>query len=325
MKVSTKHMTTKQLQVYGARIRLAWFRKAEELGKVTEACKYFGIARSEYYFWHKRWLESGKKLVSLYDLPRTPHSNPKELDEDTISLIVAVRLETGYGERTLETVLARDYDCVVSHHGIGNVLKRTELAKKVKPKPRQRQLDTYEYAPGERGQMDVKHWKRTAYQYDLIDCATRLKYKRLYPGVSPAETVDFLEHARRFFAPAFTFQEIQTDNGMEFTYTQLPQVKKEHPVGAYLKSCGIIHRLIRARSPNLNGRIERSHGTDKAGFKHTQREHTVANLQEFLTEDCVRYNTYRPHHALNMMTPLEYLQSLPGYEDATIDLSVLHV
>jgi len=55
MKVSTKQMTTKQLQVYGARIRLAWFRKAEELGKVTEACKYFGIARSEYYYWHKRW------------------------------------------------------------------------------------------------------------------------------------------------------------------------------------------------------------------------------------------------------------------------------
>jgi len=32
MKVSTKQMTTKQLQVYGARIRLAWFRKAEEIG-----------------------------------------------------------------------------------------------------------------------------------------------------------------------------------------------------------------------------------------------------------------------------------------------------
>ena len=323
--MSTKQMTTKQLQVYGARIRLAWFRKASELDNVSEACKYFGLSRSEYYFWHKRWVESGRKLVSLYDLPRTPHSSPKELDEDTISLIVAVRLETGYGERTLETVLARDYDCVVSHHGIGNVLKRTGLVKKVRRKPRQRQLDARAYAPGERGQMDVKHWKRTAYQYDIIDCATRLKYKRLYDGVSPAHTVDFLEHARRFFAPAFEFREIQTDNGMEFTFTQMPQVKIQHPVDVYLEKCGIAHRLIRASSPNLNGRIERSHGTDKAGFRHAHREHTVANLQTFLTEDCVRYNTYRPHHSLNMMTPLEYLQSLPGYENATIDLSVLNV
>jgi len=131
--------------------------------------------------------------------------------------------------------------------------------------------------------------------------------------------------ARRFFAPAFEFTEIQTDNGMEFTYTQLPQVKKQHPVDAYLERCGIAHRLIRASSPNLNGRIERSHGTDKAGFKHAGQAHTVANLQAFLTEDCVRYNTYRPHRALDMKTPLEYLQSLPGYENATIDLSVLNV
>ena len=83
-------MTTKQLQVYGARIRLAWFRKAEELGNVREACKYFGIARSEYYYWHKRWLESGKKLTSLYDQARTPHSSPRELDDDTVSLIMTV-------------------------------------------------------------------------------------------------------------------------------------------------------------------------------------------------------------------------------------------
>lgn len=323
--MSTKYMTTKQLQVYGARIRLAWFRKAEELGNVSEACKYFGVARSEYYYWHRRWLESGKKLVSLYDLPRTPKSHSAQLSEDTVSLIVAVRIETGYGERTLETVLARDYNCVVSHHGIGNVLKRAELVKKVKSKARKRQLDAYEYAPGERGQMDVKHWKRTAYQYDLIDCATRIKYKRLYDGVSPEHTVDFLEHAQRFFGPAFTFTEIQTDNGMEFTYKQMPQVKKKHPVDVYLEAHGIGHRLIRASSPNLNGRIERSHGTDKAGFRHTGQPHTVSALQAFLSADCVRYNTYRPHHALNMMTPLEYLQSLPGYENATINLSVLDV
>jgi transposase InsO family protein len=325
MKVSTKQMTTKQLQVYGARIRLAWFRKAEELGQVRDACAYFGIARSEYYYWHKRWAESGKKLISLYDLSRTPHSSPKQLDEDIISLIVAVRIDTGYGERTLEKVLARDYDCVVSHHGIGNVLKRAALTRRVTRKARQRQLDSYEYAPGERGQMDVKHWKRTAYQYDIIDCATRIKYKRLYYGVSPAHTVDFLDHARRFFAPAFEFQEIQTDNGMEFTFTQMPQVRKKHPVDVYLESCGITHRFIRASSPNLNGRIERSHGTDKAGFRYAGHDYTVANLQAFLTEDCVRYNTYRPHHALGMMTPLEYLQSLPGYENATVDLSVLNV
>jgi hypothetical protein len=68
--VRTRRMTAKQLQVYGARIRLAWFRKADELGSVVTACKYYGIPRSEYYYWHSRWLASGTQLTSLYDQPR---------------------------------------------------------------------------------------------------------------------------------------------------------------------------------------------------------------------------------------------------------------
>lgn len=324
--MSTKNMTKKQLQVYGARIRLAWFRKAEELGNVSEACQWYGVPRSEYYYWHKRWLEGGKMLTSLYDQPRTPHSSPRELDDDTVSLILAVRHETGYGKHALETVLARDYGCRVSHRGINNTLGRAGLLAPTKPrKPRKRQLDDYPYAPGERGQLDVKHWRRVAYQYDIVDCATRIKYKRLYDSPTPEHTVDFLKRAIRFFEPAFSFQEVQTDNGMEFTFTQMPQVKIKHPVDIYLEGMGIYHRLIRASSPNLNGRIERSHGVDKAGFKRLGLEHTVGNLQAFLTEDCVRYNTYRPHQSLGMKTPIEYLQSLPGFENANVDLSVLDV
>jgi transposase InsO family protein len=112
---------------------------------------------------------------------------------------------------------------------------------------------------------------------------------------------------------------------MEFTYTQMPQIQEKHPIDVYLQSVGIRHHLIKASSPHLNGRIERSHGVDKAGFKHTGRTMTVQNLQQFLNEDCLRYNTYRPHQSLGMKTPLEYLQSLPGFESATINLSVLNV
>lgn len=323
--MSTKHMTTKQLQVYGARIRLAWFRKAEELGNVSEACKYYGVPRSDYYYWHKRWLERGKKLAGLYDQSRTPHHHPNELGEDMMSLILAVREDTGYGKLDLSFVLKRDYNTEVSPHGVNNVLARAGLLKKHRKHKRTRQLDEYVYYPGERGQLDVKHWKRVAYQYDIVDCATRIKYKRLYDNFTPENTVDFIKRAIRFFGPAFAFQTIQTDNGMEFTYTQMPQIKEKHPIDIYLENIGIEHRLIKASSPHLNGRIERSHGVDKAGFKHSGRTMTVQNLQQFLIEDCVRYNTYRPHQSLGMKTPLEYLQSLPGFENATINLSVLNV
>lgn len=305
-------MTGKQLQVYGARIRLAWFRTAEELGSVTAACKYYGIARSEYYYWHSRWLIQGKALTSLYDLPRIPKSHKNDLDEEMVSLIVQLRLGLGYGEAKLAVVLERDYGVILSRHAVGNVLRRAHLTA---PKPRkrrvQRRLSDYEYTPGEVGQLDVKHWKHTAYQYDIVDCATRIKYKRLYPGVNPAYTVDFLEHAVRFFAPAFQFQCIQTDNGTEFVYDQLPQVKPDTltAVQKWLAERGIRHGRIPSRSPHLNGRIERSHGVDKDRYKKlTTNSHQKAELQAFLVEDCLDYNFYRPHSMLRMRTPVEYLQ-----------------
>jgi transposase InsO family protein len=322
-------MTNKQLLVYGARVRLAWFRKAEELGSVSAACSYYGIPRRTYYYWYKRWVSEDKALTSLYELPRTPKSHKADLAEETVSLIVQLRLGLGYGEAKLAVVLERDYGLRISRHGVGNVLRRAGLTE---PRPRkrrvQRRLSDYPYIPGEVGQMDVKHWKRAAYQYDIVDCATRIKYKRLYPGVSPAYTVDFLEHAIRFFAPAFTFQCIQTDNGMEFVYDALPQTKVDTltAMQRWLAAQGIRHGRIPPRSPQLNGRIERSHGVDKDRYKKlTTNSHQKTELQAFLIEDCLDYNFYRPHSMLRMLTPVEYLQGIPGYEAATLDTSVLYV
>jgi len=322
-------MTEKQLLVYGARVRLAWFRKAEELGKVTAACNYYGIPRRTYYYWFKRWEASDHNLTSLYDLPRTPKTHPKDSDKETVSLVLQLRWGMGYGEDALSHVLGRDYGVHISGHGVGNILKRAgELEKRKKKVRTGRQLSDRQYYPGEVGQMDVKHWKRKGYQYDLIDCATRIKYKRLYPGVNPAYTVDFLEHAVRFFEPAFSFQTIQTDNGMEFVYDQLPQTKPDTltAMQRWLVTNGIAHGRIPVRSPHLNGRIERSHGVDKDRYRRlTTNSHTKQELQAFLVEDCLDYNFYRPHSMLRMLTPVEYLQSLPGYERANLDTSVLYV
>lgn len=322
-------MTERQLLVYGARVRLAWFRKAEELGSVVAACRYYGIPRRTYYYWHSRWLEGGKQLASLYDLPRTPKSHKDDVSEELVSLIVQLRFALGYGEAKLAVVLERDYDITVSRHAVGNVLRRAGLTM---PKPRrrrvQRRLSDRQYIPGEVGQMDVKHWKKAAYQYDIVDCATRIKYKRLYPGVNPAYTVDFLEHAVRFFEPAFAFAEIQTDNGPEFVYDQKPQIKLTtlSPVQYWLQEHGIRHGRIPPRSPHLNGRVERPHGVDKDRYKKlTTNSHTKEELHAFLVEDCLDYNFYRPHSMLRMLTPVEYLQSIPGYEHATLETSVLYV
>jgi hypothetical protein len=50
-----------------------------------------------------------------------------------------------------------------------------------------------------------------------------------------------------------------------------------------------------------------------------------AELQAFLVEDCLDYNFYRLHSMLRMQMPVEYLQSLDGFADATLNTNVLYV
>ncbi len=80
------------------------------------------------------------------------------MSEDLASLIIQLRFSLEYGEAKLAVILERDYDASVSRHGVGNVLRRAGLTT---PKPRrrraQRHLSDRVYAPGEVGQMDVKH------------------------------------------------------------------------------------------------------------------------------------------------------------------------
>ncbi|QQS19798.1 helix-turn-helix domain-containing protein [Candidatus Saccharibacteria bacterium] len=120
-------MTEKQLLVYGARIRLGWFRKAEELGNVAAACRFYGIPRRTYYYWHSRWVSQGKALTSLYDMPRTPKSHTNDADDEVVSLVVQLRLGLGYGENALAHVLRRDYGVATSVHGVHNILSRAKL------------------------------------------------------------------------------------------------------------------------------------------------------------------------------------------------------
>ena len=325
-------MTNKQRLLYGARIRLGWFMEAERLGSVTAACRSLGVPRRTYYYWHERWLAGRKTLHSLCDQPKVPHTPAKEISPDIIGLIVGLRIEKMYGEDKLVDILARDYSIKISNHGVHNILKRAGLITERKKRVRAvRRLDSYPYRPGEVMQLDVKHWKRGGYQYDIIDCCTRIKFKYIFEDFNVNTTVKFLGMAIKFYEPAFKFELVQMDNGPEFTNENRhnPRQKIESRMSLpdkWLIAHNIEFRHIKPRCPHLNGRIERSHGVDKWRYNRMATgSHSLKELREFCIDDCLDYNTYRPHDMLGKMTPLEFLQSLTGFEHATIDTSVLYV
>lgn len=329
LKMRNRKMQDKQRRIYGARIRQGWFMEAKRLGSVTKACKSLGVPKSTYYYWHNRWIKGHKTLKSLMDESKTPKGHKNDSSDEIVSLVIQLRFGLMYCEEKLAFILKRDYNIKISKHGVHNILARAGLLDKRKKKARMsRRLDAYPYKPGEVMQLDVKHWKRSGYQYDIIDCCTRIKFKYVFEDYNVNTTVKFLAMALRFFKPAFDIELIQTDNGSEFTNNQAHLDRSKIPPLAlpeqWLISRGIGFRHIPPSSPHLNGRIERPHGVDKWRYKKmTTGSHKLSELKEFAVEDCLDYNTYRPHSMLGNMTPVEFLQSLPGYEDSCPDFSIL--
>ena len=65
---------------------------------------------------------------------------------------------------------------------------------------------------------------------------------------------------------------------------------------------GIVHKLIRPRTPEHNGKVERSHRIDQERFYRTLSFHSLGDLREQGSRWMKRYNS-TPRMALGLKTP----------------------
>jgi transposase InsO family protein len=91
---------------------------------------------------------------------------------------------------------------------------------------------------------------------------------------------------------------VYTDNGHEF------QTKFHW----HVEDQGICDVNVRPASPNPNGKVERSHLTDKLEFYQLLEYTDDVDLAEKLAAWEEFYNVHRPHGGLGGLTPHEVLQ-----------------
>jgi len=285
--------------------KLKVLNHAKKIGNIAKTCRYFGICRQTFYMWKKAYEEHGEKgLINNKPCPENHKLRiPKEIEEKIIHL----RTTYHFGCHMICWHLERYHHITISHNGCYRVLVRNKLNRlpeNIKKRSRTRFKRYEKKVPGHHVQVDVKflffkdhRGKRIRrFQYTAIDDCTRIRALKIYDKHTQGNAIDFINYVIDKFP--FRIKMIRTDNGHEF------QTKFHW----HVTDLGMQHVYIKPASPRLNGKVERSHLTDKREFYQCLDYSGDVDLRKKLKQWEDYYNFLRPHVGLMGKTPYEQLK-----------------
>lgn len=274
-----------------------------ESKNVRSLCKTFGISRSWFYKWKKRF--NPRNLASLGSLSRRPKKLASIKWATVIEICEWKRVNPKKSQYYLYNEWIREGrfpPC--SPKTIYNWWKRRNLIIARHRRKRGRsKLFNKAKSPGELIQIDTKFLPEKKYQYTAIDVVSKWRYLEAYSKLNQENSIDFLG---KILVEAknkgITISLIQTDNGHEF----------QSEFEEYLKSLSLKLQHTWIHTPDQNGVVERSHRTDEEEF-YQETEIDYTSLEEINTKLKIwleYYNTKRLHFSLNYQTPEEYLNKV---------------
>jgi len=298
-------MTPKELS--DIRRKLKVLNYATEIGNAAAACRHFGISGETFYKWKRAYARDGERaLINSKPCPQNPKlRTPAHIEEK----ILYLRRTYHLGQQPIAWYLLRYHDIKISPGAVYNVLKRNDLNRLPQNAKRSKRVQLWQRyekkVPGHHIQVDVKFLNFTdksgrrvrRYQYTAIDDATRIRALKVYERHNQENSISFVN----YFVGKFPFRihTIRTDHGHEF----------QARFHWHVEDLGINHTYIRVRTPRLNGKVERSHRTDKEEFYQLLSYTDDVDLNEKLAEWESFYNYFRPHRSLEGKTPYEVLRN----------------
>ena len=280
------------------------YRNCNDIGYV---CRKYHISRSSLWRWNKKYDGTKESLEDKSHRPLSKHPSAHTDEEikwikDLIrrnphitlnEIWYKLKINKGYTRKPASLYRILRKIGYYNNPEIKGTSKRhnqkyhtpTEIGKKW-------QIDV-KYVPKECKTKDIPNDKNY-YQYTCIDEASRERYLYWYEEHTPENTVDFVKRSIRYYG--YKTEEIQTDNGIEFTYNQA-QIKKEHTMDTLLKELGI-------RTPEHNGKVERSHRNDNERFYSYLKFYSLEDLRKQGSQYLKRSNRI-PMAVLEYLTPKE--------------------
>ena len=304
--------------------RVAIVRAAMIQGTQAAAVR-FGIPERTVRSWKARFKKDGVK--GLRDQSRAPKKVWTQKDHDGVLTRALVQLheqEPGLNRmQVLAKLLGEPSQDVPTISWIARTRKKLGLTRK-RLAQKESHPRRYEIPIPGALQIDTKYVKNAEkqggflFQFTAIDECSRVRFL----GGSLTKGA---EAARKFLVQTIGFFEglgvrvwrVQTDHGTEFTLPETERVatsfaRGETPEHVFTKECerrGIRHRLIRVATPQLNGKVERSHRIDNERFYSRfefTNEHALDHALKTLWMP--EYNELRPHGSLGYKTPMDFLR-----------------
>ena len=291
------------------KLRLQIIQYAIKHNNINLTCRHFGISRTSFYKWYRRYERDG--INGLYDRSRKPTVSPRSTSQDVISKILYIRQHYHFGAQRITYYLERFHKVKIASSTVHKILTQhglNRLPQSQKKYDRKRNWKRYEkQKPGHALQVDVKFVNRVPgskkkfYQYTAIDDCTRIRVLKIYDSHNQATAIKFIDEVLKRLP--FRVYSIQTDNGAEF----------QSKFRWHLENLDINHIYIKPRTPRLNGKVERSHKIDNQEFYQLlpSNDESLSDMSIYnqkLREWEDYYNFQRPHGSLDGQTPYERLK-----------------
>jgi len=302
-----------------AQEKLEWiiFYKNIAGRNVLVTASYFGVSSKTLYKWLRRFDE--KNLKSLEEQSRRPQKVRGWMvtKEEEIKIANLRKKNLELGKKKLQVLYKKEYGEYISTWKIERVIRRHNLF----PDPAKHQ-----YQVEKRGKSEPKIRIHTVKErlkqirefgflwhidaiiiwwygtrriiFTAMEEITKIAFARVYKTNTSGFAEDFLK--RLMYLSNGKINIMHQDNGSEFR-------------GAFERACetlGILQIYSRPYTPKDNPSLEKFNDTVQREWLALS-EVGLDDIQEGnldLTKWLIKYNSYRPHQALDYKTPLEYAQ-----------------
>ncbi|HEY1508642.1 MAG TPA: IS481 family transposase [Solirubrobacteraceae bacterium] len=297
-----------------SRARVAVLKVLADQLSVTAAATEYGYSRRHLHRLLARYRDGG--LDALEPRSRRPRTNPAATSQAVRERVIGLRARltadgSDAGPVTIGWHLQREGLREPSTSTIRRILHQEGL---IAPEPRKRPRSSYARfqaaQPNETWQSDVTHWRlRDGTDVEILnwldDHSRYLLSTTVHQPVTGDDVVAvFLDVVDEHGAPASTL----TDNGSVYTSRF---TGGRNAFEYLLPLLGVRQKNGSPGHPQTQGKIERSHQTQKRWLAVRPEPSTTIELQHQLDQFRDHYNEHRPHRALDRTPPGHAYRATP--------------